>query len=296
MKNSLYLGALFALLSALCYSVQTSVIKLSTTSISVPILVFIQSLVCLILVIPVLFAKHKTKPLNHFSFSSVKKQHLLRTIFSLGISYFLFAALKHLSYFDSILLYNAFPLFIPFVALIILRARINHQLWPFVIVGFLGVGLTLHLDNKIFSLPALFALGSALSAALSIVMMRKISKSDDSIKSLYHYFFYSTIISGIVAIPFFHENLNLHWGVMIVIGALFFFVQYFLTLAATFTTPPVVSNLYYSNIIFSLVLSYFLFSEKVNWMMGLGMVFIVAGGLGIIYWQKRLAKLKATQS
>ena len=294
MKNNLYLGAILALLSALSYSTLVLVIKMTSTSVSVPVLVFIQSVVCLVLVMPVLMRQHGHGYLRHATFSVVKRQHLLRTVFSLGISYFLFAAVRHLSYFDSILLYNTFPLFIPFVALVILRGKINHALWPFILCGFLGVGLTLHLDSAVFSLPVLYAIGSALSAALSIVMMRKISQTDDSIKSLYHYFLYSVVISGVVAIPSMHELMTVNWPVMIAIGVLFFLVQYFLTLATTHTTPAVVSNLYYSNIIFSLVLSHVFLGDELTLQVLLGMVFIIFGGLGVMYMQRRYSK-KAVQ-
>jgi len=292
-KNLVYVGAIFSILSALCYALQISVIKMTGAHIPVPVLVFIQSFICLLMVVPVIGLRHGAKSFNPITFSNIKMQHFLRTIFSLGISFFLFTALKKISYFDSVLLYNTFPLFIPFVALIILRTKINHALWPFVFIGFAGVMLTLHLDKHIFSTGAFYALGSAVSAGLSIVMMRKISAIDDSVKSLYYYFLISTILAGFVSIPFWHEVSNLHVLSILLIGILFFFVQYFLTLAATYTTPQIVSTLYYSNIVFSLILAHALFSEVITKTMIVGMIGIVIGGLGVIYMRKNTVVVKS---
>jgi drug/metabolite transporter (DMT)-like permease len=186
------------------------------------------------------------------------------------------------------MLYNTFPLFIPLVGLLILRTRINHTLWPFIIIGFTGAALSLHIDNRIFSVSAALALGSALLAALSTVMMAKISKTDDSIKSLYYYLLISSLIAGIVSLPYWNcVGNNIHWLALIIIGGLFFLFQYFLTLAVKFTSPEVVSNLYYSNIIFSLIISHYLFKESITAQMLLGMTSIIIGGFGVIYWQKK---------
>lgn len=286
MKHNTYLGALFAVLSALAYAFQVLVIKMTTAHLPVPILVFVLSVVCLILVFPMVCYRHGKKPLNPLTFTTIKTQHFLRAIFSLGISYFLFTALKKISYFDSVLLFNTFPIFIPFLALLILRTKINHVLWPFVFIGFFGVALTLKVDDSMFSSGAFFAMGSAISAGLSIVMMRKISAQDDSLKSLYYYFLLSTIISGVASIPFWNQAEQMNILAVISAGILFFLVQYFLTLAATYATPQIVSTLYYSNIIFSLILAYILFNEQMTAAMITGMIGIIAGGLGVIYFGK----------
>ncbi|MGV3278804.1 DMT family transporter [Rickettsiales bacterium LUAb2] len=284
-QKHLFLGIVLTLFGALFYAIQTSLIKLfSYNHISVFTIVFIQSLICLAIMTPYMLIKHKNlDPLKPFTFSKVKTLHIIRTFAGLGISYFLFGALKYLPYFDSILLYNTFPLFIPIVGLFILKHKINHTLWPFIIIGFLGVALTMKLDDQIFSLPALLAIASAISAAISIVMTKKILTTDNNIKSIYFYFLYSSIIAGIIDIPYIGELKYVPWLSIMVIGILFFFVQFSLTLAAKFINPPMLSNLYYVNIIFSIFLTSILFNENITNMMIIGMLCIILGGLGVVY-------------
>ncbi len=285
-KKLFYLGVSFAVFSAFFYASQTAIIKLTMVSMPVPLLMFLQSVISLLLIIPILIKKEGANSINLLSSSKIKSEHLLRTVFSLGISFFLFTALKHMSYFNSLLLYNAFPLFIPLIGLIILGVKLNHKFWPFLFVGFLGVVFTLNVDKNIFSLYSFYALLSGLSAALSIVMIKKISKKDGSLISLYYYFTYSTIICLMFSIPYFRDLAHLNWLVIVVIGALFFLLQYFLVLATVYTTPTIVSSLYYLNIVFSLIFSHYIFNEMMTKVILVGMLCIVVGSAGVIFCQR----------
>ena len=287
MKNKLFLGSLFSAMSAISYSTQASIIKGAISGIPLPVMVFIQSLICLILILPIIVIKNGSKTFQYNSFSKVKKQHFMRTVFSLGISYFLFASLKYMPFLDSVLLYNTFPLFVPIVAFAVLKTKIDKVLYPFILLGFIGAALTMNVDGNIFSFPATYGLLSAICAAFSIVFMRKISKSDDSLKSLYHYFLYSTIISGFVSVPYLSDSGDINFKVLLLIGFMFFIVQYFLTLAATYTTPTVVSMVYYLNIIVSLIISICIFNFFITNKIAIGMILIVAGGLSAIYLQTK---------
>jgi drug/metabolite transporter (DMT)-like permease len=118
-------------------------------------------------------------------------------------------------------------------------------------------------------------------------MMRKISATDNSFKSIYYYFFISTIISGVIAIPELHEIAHSSFMLLVEMSVLFFFVQYFLVLAASYATAQVVSSMYYSNIIFSLIFSIFLLNSALTISVFIGMVCIVVGGMGVIYLQRK---------
>jgi len=287
MKQSLFLGVLFSLLSAFCYSVLTALIKINGADISVPLLVFSQRAFCLAFLLPFMLFKYGKSSLNLWKFSEVKKNHLVRAIFSLSIGYCLFLAIKKIPYFDAVLLYNASPLFIPIIAFALLRKKINHRLWPLILAGFLGVALTLNIDNALASLGGLVALLAALFSAGSIVMMRKISATDNSLKSLYYYFFISTIISGVIAAPELHIIPLSMLITLIEMSLLFFFVQYFLVLAATHASPELVSSMYYANIIFSLIFSMVLLNSQLTISVLSGMVLIVVCGIGVIFLQRK---------
>lgn len=287
--NNTRLGILFTLMSAFFYALQTALVKQAAPATPIQVLVFVQSLVCLLLMLPILFKRYRFDFLNPVTFSQVKKLHLVRVIASMGISYFLFLALKKQPYFDSMILYNVSPILVPILGRLVLKQSVRASTWFYIALGFFGVALVLHPDRAIFSLASTLGLGSAVSAALSMVMIRKISFVDESLKSVYYYFLLSTIIAALVMVLTVH-----HWAIsmsnlalLCAIGVLFFGVQYCLNLAATRTNVVIVSTLYYSNIIFSLLVSRVIFHESLSLQIISGMLLIVAGGLGVIWMQTK---------
>ncbi len=297
MKNKLLLGALCAVLSAAFYAVQTAVIKVNLQQLSIPLIVFFQSLICLLLILPLVFSKKKQVRAAYWVSSEVKRYHIVRAISSLAISYFLFAALHYMPLFDSLLLFNAFPLFVPIIAYFLLGLAITRLVWLFLLLGFIGIALVLNPDSKVLSFAAGFGLLSAASAALTTVAMRKIAVYDDAIKSLFIYFVISTLISAVVVLSYWHWS-SVDLFSVIVIGVLFFLVQYFFTLSTIYTAPQVTASLYYSNIIFSLMISYFIFQQGATVYTLFGVLFIVGAGLGVIYLQrkKNLAPIQVNPS
>jgi len=93
MKNSTFLGVVLTLVSALTYAVQTAVVKYIGGQVSTPVLVFIQSIVCLVLIGIVISAQGKQQARRLLK-TTHPVIHIFRTLFSLGISYFLFYSVK----------------------------------------------------------------------------------------------------------------------------------------------------------------------------------------------------------
>lgn len=287
--NSTSLGILFTLMSAFFYALQTALVKQTALATPIQMVVFVQSLVSLLLMSPILFKKYGRAFLNPIAFSNVKKLHFIRAVASLGISYFLFFALKKQPYFDSMILYNASPIFVPLLSMLILNQHMRASTWFYIALGFFGVALVLHPDRAIFSFASVLGLCSGICAAISMVMIRKISLTDESLKSVYFYFVWSTLISALVVLFTVH-----HWAIslknleaLVLIGALFFGVQYCLNQAASRTNVVTVSTLYYSNIIFSLFVSDLIFHESLNLRIITGMFLIVVGGVGVIFMQRK---------
>ncbi len=284
-NKSIILGTVFTLLSALCYSGQTAFVK--SYVFNIPMLAFLQSLISLVLLSPLLILKYKFGFLNLSEFSQVKKLHLLRTIFSMGISYSLFIALTKGSYFNAMLLYNLFPVIAPILSYFILKQYIRKLSLLFIIIAFIGAALTLNLATGIISVSSCFAIISAFCTAASITMIKKISTHDNSIKSIYFYFLMSTVISGLVAL-FFMQDIHFSFAIiapLIAIGALFFAVQYLLVLGTVYANPTIVSVTYYSNIVFSFILSAVFFHDHLSVKIILGMLLIFIGGVSVVLIQ-----------
>ena len=64
MKYKTSIGITLALLSALIYAIQTAIVKHTAPTVSTPVLVFIQSIVCFLCIIPFIFAQGKSKAIK----------------------------------------------------------------------------------------------------------------------------------------------------------------------------------------------------------------------------------------
>ena len=285
MKNS-YLGVSFTLLSALIYAIQAAVIKAFNFGLNIPIIVFSQSLIALLLIFPILVYQQKKGQKNLFK-TGIPWHHVARTIFSLGISYFLFIAIMHIPLVDGVLLANTAPFFVPFILFAFARARFQHALWLPLCIGFLGVVMILKPSTEIINSYSFVALGAGLSMALSIIMVRKISAYDHGLTTVFYYFLFSSLIAGVVSIPFWQAISPTSILFLLGLGVLFFCVQYLLVSALSHIQAQSFSVLYYANVIFAALLGVLFFAEHYDWLTIMGILLTIASAIVIIQLQSQ---------
>jgi drug/metabolite transporter (DMT)-like permease len=185
------------------------------------------------------------------------------------------------------LLANTSPLMVPFLMLIIFRQKLNHKLWAGLILDFIGVILVLHPDGAVFNWYSLLALLSALSIAMTLIIVRKMTGKDHTNTISFFFLFYGTIMLFFISIPQWHL-LTVHMLLPIVlVGVLAFFTQYTLTLALRVSKPELVSTLFYSNLIFAAIISAVFFNSLLGLLTVSGMVLIILGGAWVIRMQNK---------
>lgn len=289
MKNNLKFGIAATLISTLSYAILTAIVKAQSAHIPTPVIVFVQSLVTLILIFPVML-----KDGVHGAKQMVQSQHillhLLRTIFSLGISYFLFLAVSRIPLVNALLLANTSPLMVPFLAYLFMSQKMNHKLWVPILVGFVGILLVLQPDARVFNPAALLALAAGFCMAMSMLLVRKTSKTDSSITVSFYYFLFSTIISGLAAIWFWVPLNSSMLVILIIEGVLFFIVQFALAIALQNAPPELVSSLYYSNIIFGAIIAAIIWHAALPLLTIAGIVLTCLGGILCIRVQAQASK------
>ncbi len=272
------IGSILTLSSALLYAVQTAIVKGLGGEIPIPVIVLIQSLVCLVLILPAIFAQGRKHAIRLMTTKNIKI-HILRTLFSLGISYCLFSAVKFIPLVDAALLTNTAPLMIPILGLLFMSQKINHRLWLPLLIGCVGVALILRPNGEVFQVAALLGLGAAICMAASIMLIRQTSKTDGALTSAFYYFLFSVPISAMVAAPFWHSISLYQLMILLGIGALFFTVQITLVYAAKFVSAQTVASLYLFNIIFSALIGWIVWHSALNLMIMSGMMITMIGAV-----------------
>lgn len=278
MERKLHFGLLFMLASTLSYSLLAAIVKYLDNSINIPMIVFVQSWVCLGLVIPVMF-KGSTEQIKQRFHSEKKTLHLLRTLCSLGISYFLFLAVSDMPLVNAMLLANTAPFMVPILGALFLGHALNHRIWPPLTLGFVGVFFVLHPDKGVFQPAAIYALAAALCMAMSTLLVRRASKTDRAMTITFYYFVFAALLSSAVVVFFWQAISVQQLLILSVVGILFFICQYSLSLALSYVSAQLVSSLYYTNILFATLLSWIIWQTPLTLPIGLGIVCIIIGGV-----------------
>lgn len=276
--HNLPLGVALSLLAAFVYSLQTALIKAFAGILPpLPVVIFIQSVVCFLCFMPLLFQKGFAYSKKIITTPHLKL-HVLRTIFSLSISYLLFYAVTFIPLVNGMLLANTAPLFVPFLAFFFMRQSINHRLWVPILIGYTGVILVLHPTHGFFNVGSLLALGAGLVLSSSLLTVRHLTTREKVETTAFYFFLLSALFSGIISIPFW-TTINLHMlFIMATVGIFYFLTQYLTTFALKYVNPQLVSALFYSNIIYAALISYFFWHAALNFMTILGIIFIITGG------------------
>lgn len=293
MNNFSFLGLVLTLISTLVYATQTALIKFMGAAISVPVLVFIQAVVCFVLISLVILLQGKQAPSLLRTAHPVI--HIFRTFFSLGISYFLFYCVKFVPLVDAMLLTNTAPLWIPFLAFIFTGRKINHKLWPGLVIGFIGILLVLNPDKHVFNGAALLGLAAGICMASSAMLVGE-AKKDKGLTNLFYYFLFSIPISAIGAAIFWQPMSGKMWLVLIGIGALFFIVQFSMTYALKFINVQTFASLYLSNIIFAAIIGIIVWHYPLTPMICIGVILTILGAIFTIRMQSRIVSPLPTKA
>lgn len=279
MRNSLFLGVSFTLCSTFFYSIQAAMIKAYAESIPLSVVIFIQCLIGFLLFVPYLFKKGLPGAKKIIATNKLF-WHSSRALISLGISFGLFASIKYIPFVNAVLFANTAPLMVPFVAALLLGSRINHSQWMPILIGFLGIALVLQPSVNIFHPGIFLALFAALMSAAGVVVIRKISLTDSGDTVTFYLFLLSTLFVAFPAIKFWVPIVSFKlWGILLGTGILYAISQYFVIFALRFANPQLVCALFYTNIVFSALISIFIWKVVPNALTVSGIILTVLGGV-----------------
>ena len=155
-----FLGVLLVFLSALSYAFMVTLVKVVSNSDQPPsfmMILFFEALVATGLV-ALYINKQFIRVLKTGNITLL----LLRGVFGFAMSLTSWISVKYFPVANIIILNNSAPLFIPLIALIILRQKIDHIMWIPILVGFLGVYLVAAPKTIMLNYPSILALCSGL--------------------------------------------------------------------------------------------------------------------------------------
>ena len=178
-------GAAFALMSAFAKAA-------SQLGVSGYLLVFARNVVSVSVLMPLLLRQGPD------AFRTRRPGgHLWRACFGLLGMYTLYYALAHLPLAEALLLNYSSPLFIPFIAWLVLRERPPALLIPASLLGLAGVALIVKPASLGLSFASLVGAASGVFAACAMVSLRRISDTEPAQRVVFYFGAIGLVVSAV---------------------------------------------------------------------------------------------------
>lgn len=303
-------GIVFILISMMVFSVQDGIMKHIYNFVSLYEIYLIRTVVSLVLIL--LFLIITKKPIVF------KTQYPLLTftrviLFFFGFSSF-YVSLTVLPLGTATALFFVTPFLITIFAHFFLKEEIGFRRWSAVVVGFIGVYVTLNPDFSNFNYLSLLPILCALCYSLSMIIIKKTSDKDSVYTQTFTFYIGAIIISIIFyfiigdgqynvsehpASQFifrewfvdFNSNILLMTatGVTATLAFLFLFTAY------SIASPAVVSPFEYSILFWSPLVGWLYFDEIPSLNTVVGILIIVSSGVYIFMREKAQNQSIATE-
>ncbi|KPJ67432.1 MAG: hypothetical protein AMJ43_04010 [Coxiella sp. DG_40] len=283
--SNLKLGISFAVCASVAFGIMVTFVHSIAQQTPNNVIVLFRFIISFLYILVILGLRvYRKQPIN----LSLKKYPLqiIRSIAGMLAMLLLYLALAYVPLVDATLLSTTYPLFLPLIILIVLRKTINIRVWVSLTISFIGITLILEPGYEIFNPAALFALISGLLAAISIFIVRMLSKENDVYSIMFHYFLIALIISSLISV--FHWQLpSPHILLVLCAIGVFGTIYQELTIRALACSPAtLVSSLMYLNVVFSGFFGWLFWHEMPNLLDIIGIILVCCGAmLTIIFFR-----------
>ncbi|HBI92227.1 MAG: DMT family transporter [Terrisporobacter othiniensis] len=286
-KSNRLKGIFFIILSAFGFAVMSAFIKLSG---DLPNMqkVFFRNLVAAIIAL-FLIIKHRG------SFTGKKENRkilIYRSIFGTIGVIFNYYAIDKLVLSDANMLNKISPFLVVIFCALILKEKINSKQILAIIVAFIGALFIIKPTFDVRVVPYMIGFLSAVFAALAYTFVRMLGNKEEYYTIV---FFFSTF-SLITVLPMFlmvYEPMTPVQFIYLILAGVFASLgQFGVTLAYKYAPAKEISIFDYSNIIFSAILSIFLFGVYPDSLSIVGYFIIFAAALYMFLYNKRQDKLR----
>ncbi|MEM7269432.1 MAG: DMT family transporter [Pseudomonadota bacterium] len=284
-------GIVLKLFAVILFMTMTSLIKATADAAPPGEQIFFRSFFALPVVIGYLIV---TGDLRSGLKAVSRTDHLIRGlvgVFAMSLAFF---AIGHLSLPEVVAIFFAMPIFMTIFAALFLKERIRAYRIGAVLLGITGVGLitwprfaAAESTSDLAALAAGAALLAAIAAALAQVWVARMTKRETTTAITFWFAILCTTLSALTA-PFgWSMPSAVDFAFLVMAGVLGGWAQILMTTAYRYAEASVVAPFDYAQIVFALIIGYFIFNETPTPIMLIGAALTIAAGL-IIIWRERV--------
>jgi drug/metabolite transporter (DMT)-like permease len=274
-KDQPVAGALCVLSASLTFAILGAVVKVVSLSLTNEMVVFFRNFCSLFFILPWIWY---SRPLGGLR-TSYFPLHLLRSMAGLGGMYCFFYVIARLQLSESFLLMSTAPLFIPIIAYIWIHEPVERKVRGAIVIGFIGIILILKPGVGVFRPIAFVGLGAGLMGALAMVSIRRMSSSEPTIRIVFYFTVFGTLISAIPLVWSWQSPKAEIWWLLVLMGLLAAVGQFLLTKGYSLAPAAKVGPFSYSNVVFAMVLGWVLWGESLDFLTWVGAFLICIAGI-----------------
>lgn len=212
--------------------------------------------------------------------------HLLRIACAVGDSFSFYFASRALPLADVMCFYLAAPLIITALAALFLRERVGRFRWTAVAVGFGGVVVALQPSGASFSAGALVAIFGAIAFAASLVVTRRLRRTDWLTLTAWQYA--GSGLVGLALLPgAWVAPPAVDIGLMALVGAVSMGCFVCITRALALAPASLLAPFQYASIVWAALMGYAVWRDVPGPSVVLGSAIIIASGL-VVFARERI--------
>jgi drug/metabolite transporter (DMT)-like permease len=214
--------------------------------------------------------------------------HALRASLSLGALFAFFTGLRYLPLAEAISIAFAAPLFVTALSVPILGERVGPRRWAAVVVGFIGVLVMTRPGAEAFRPEALYILAAALCYALSMLVTRRLARSDTTPAIMLSGICLALVVSGLM-LPFGWRTPGaVDFLLLALLGLVGGIGMYFMTQAYRYAPAAVIAPFDYTALLWGTLFGWLVWQELPGTNVWLGAAIVVASGLYIVHCETRV--------
>ena len=268
-------GALCVLSASLTFAIMGAVVKIVSLSLTNEMVVFFRNFCSLFFILPWIWYSRLPGGIR----TSYLPLHLLRSMAGLGGMYCFFYVIARLQLSESFLLISTAPLFIPIIAYVWIHEPVERKVRGAIIIGFIGIILILKPGTGVFQPIAFVGLGAGLMGALAMVSIRRMSSSEPTIRIVFYFTVFGTLISAIPLVWLWQSPKPEIWWLLVLMGLLAAVGQFLLTKGYSLAPAAKVGPFSYSNVVFAMLIGWVLWGESLDSLTWVGAFLICIAGI-----------------
>jgi drug/metabolite transporter (DMT)-like permease len=272
-------GILLLMTAVFMFSLMDSIAKYLGRAYLVPMLVWARYFMHFVFMLAV-FAPRRGARMAHTRRLGLQ---VLRSLLLVACTAFFFSALRYMPLAEATAIGFISPLLVTALSGPLLGERVTRGQWVAVTAGFLGVLIIIRPGGGLLTPAALLPMGTAACYSLYQILTRKLSASDDPVVTL----FYTALVGAAVtsaALPAYWVTPGWeHLALMLLLGTMGGISHYVLIKAFEGSAASVLAPFGYTQIVWVVLLGYFVFGDFPDAMGLAGIAVIIGCGLYCAY-------------